>query len=85
MFNVKITFNPNNENIREDFFERRVKARAEFFNNLVEDRLIENLIDDKKGNVSFKVTFGGTQEFLTRLPELVYQFRVVDKKAQIKS
>ena len=84
MFEVKIEFNPNNENIREDFLMRIAKARKEFFNELIKEGLIENLNEDQKGNVTFRVTFGGTQEFLSKLPKMIWHFRVIDKSSQIK-
>ena len=82
MFNVTISFNPNNENIREETVKRLTAARAAFFDELVKDGLIEEL-KEEGGHVTFRVTFGGTQEFLSKLPKVVWHFRVLDKKARI--
>lgn len=83
MFNVTIKFNVDEDFIKEEIFARRTAARVEFFDELVSNGLIEELVE-KEGSVNFKITFGGTQEFLSKLPKLVWHFRVVDKKAQIK-
>ena len=83
MFNVTIKFNPNNENIREDVLMRRAKARKEFFDELVFNGFIEELKEEEEGYVSFRVSYGGTRQFLDKLPELIYQFRSVDKKSKI--
>ena len=84
MFNVTIKFNVDEDFIKEEIFARRNKMRKEFFDELVKDGLIENLNEDQKGNVTFRVTFGGTPEFLSKLPKMIWHFRVIDKSSQIK-
>ena len=82
MFNVTIKFNVDEDFIKEEIFARRIAARKEFFDELVRDGLIEELVE-REGHVSFKVTFGGTPGFLSKLPKMVWHFRVLDKKARI--
>ena len=82
MFNVKISYNIDTDFIEEKALERRKRARAAFFNELIENGFIEELVE-KEGIVTFKTTYGKTQEFLDKLPQLIYQFRVVDKRSKI--
>lgn len=83
MFNVTIKFNVDADFIKEEAFARRNKARKEFFDELIENNLIEKF-EEKEGEVNFKVTFGGTPGFLSKLPKMVWHFRVIDKSSQIK-
>ena len=82
MFNVKITYAVDEDYVEEPVFKRRAAARAEFFNELVKDGLIEEF-KEEENSITFKVSFGGTQEFLSKLPKLVWHFRVIDKRSQI--
>ena len=82
MFEVKISYNIDTDFIEEKALARRNKMRKEFFDELVKDGLIEEL-KEEENSTTFKVSFGGTQEFLSKLPKLVWHFRVLDKKAQI--
>ena len=82
MFNVKISYNIDTDFIEEKALARRNKMRKEFFDELVKDGLIEEL-KEEENSTTFKVSFGGTQEFLSKLPKMVWHFRVLDKKARI--
>ena len=82
MFEVKISYNIDTDFIEEKALARRNRARKEFFNDLVKDGLIEEL-KEEENSTTFKVSFGGTQEFLSKLPKVVWHFRVLDKKARI--
>ena len=82
MFEVKISYNIDTDFIEEKALARRNKMRKEFFDELVKDGLIEEL-KEEENSTTFKVSFGGSQEFLSKLPKLVWHFRVLDKKAQI--
>lgn len=81
MFNVTISHH-SPENKSESFIERITRARNEIFQNFIKNEVVLDF-EETENQIKFKVNYGGTQEFLSKLPNLIWHFRVLDKKSQI--
>ena len=81
MFNVTISFDQP-ENKREEFVNRIQTARKQILDNFVKNEVIQDF-EETENQIKFRVSYGGTQEFLSKLPNLIWHFRVLDKRAEI--
>lgn len=81
MFNVTITFDTCT-NKTDDFINRITKARTEIFDSFIKDGVIQDFTEDNN-RIAFRVSYGGTDRFLEKLSNIIWHFRVLDKKSQI--